>query len=390
MRTVKVLLAVLLLPLGFVGGYLVGTGFGSGTIHLSSSQKASAEHVSRLQQKIIEELQTRYYREVDVGKLGMAGIDGMLAALDDPWTQYLTPAEMSSFTELTEGKYDGVGAGLEKKQGKLFITHVFPGSPAQRAGLKAGDEIVSVDGHAVAGLSLEAIIARIKGKAGTRVTLGIVPASGGGERSVTVVRGEINIPLTTEKMLRAGGRKVAYIDLSQFAEGAGRQVTRELRKATKAGARAVIFDLRDNGGGLLTEAVDVASDFISSGPIVITQGLHSPKTVYRANGGHVTNLPVVVLVNGNTASASEIVTGALQDHRRAYVVGTRTFGKGRVQNLVSLPGGAALRLTTAVYLTPKGRDINERGIVPDKLVRDLPERPGDEQLQAALQYLARR
>jgi carboxyl-terminal processing protease len=388
MRKVKVLLVVLLLPLGFVGGYLVGTRFGDNSAQLSSSQKASAQNVSQLQQKIIEELQTHYYKPVDVAKLGLAGIDGLLASLKDPWTEYLTPQELQQFTELTQGKYSGVGASLEKKDKKLLITAVFDGSPAQKAGLKPGDQIVAVDGRLTADLSLQSSIASIKGKAGAPVTLQIVPAAGGAPRSVTMVRRQIDIPLTTVKMLTIGGRKVAYIELSQFSSGAGAQVAADLRKGTRDGATAVIFDLRDNGGGLLSEAVDVASDFIASGPIVSTQGIHSPKEVLKAEGGHVTSLPVVLLVNGFTASASEIVTGALQDYHRAFVIGTRTFGKGLVQNIVTLPGGAALKLTTAMYLTPDGRDINKRGIAPDEVVKDDTKAPGDEQLRAALQYLA--
>jgi len=388
MRIVKVLLVAILLPLGFAGGYLVGGRFGADTAALTGAQRASAQHVSQLQEKIIEQLQARYYKRIDVAKLGLASIDGMLASLKDPWTVYLTAEEMRQFTEVTEGKYSGVGASLEKKDQRLLIVTVFDGSPAQKAGLKPGDQIIAVDGRPTADLSLQSSIAYIKGKAGTTVTLRVVPADGGKPRAVTIVRRQIHIPLTTAKTLTSSGRRVAYIELTQFSEGAGAQVAADLRKAVRDGASAVVFDLRDNGGGLLTEAVDVASDFIVSGPIVSTQGLHSPRQVLKAEGGHVTLLPVVLLVNGFTASASEIVTGALQDYHRAVVVGTRTFGKGLVQNIVNLPGGAALKLTTAIYLTPNGRDINKRGITPDELVRDNPKKPGDEQLQAALRYLA--
>ena len=388
MHRVKVLLVVLLLPLGFVGGYLVGARFGDSAARLSNSQRASAQNVSKLQQTILGELQARYYKRVDVAKLGLAGIDGMLASLKDPWTEYLTPQEMRQFTEVTEGKYSGVGASLEKKDNKLLITVVFDGSPAQAAGLRPGDQIVAVDGRPTADLSLQSSIAFIKGKAGTSVTLQVLPAAGGALRSLTLVRRRIDIPLTSVKMLTSGGRKVVYIELSQFSSGAGAQVAADVRKGTRDGATAVILDLRDNGGGLLSEAVDVASDFVASGPIVSTQGLHSPKEVLKAEGGHVTSLPVVLLVNGFTASASEIVTGALQDYHRAFVIGVRTFGKGLVQNIVNLPGGAALKLTTAIYLTPDGRDINQRGITPDEVVKDDLKAPGDEQLQAALRYLA--
>ena len=387
MRLVRTLLVALLLPLGFVGGYFVGTRLSDNSVHLSSGQKQSAENAGKLQQKVIEELQQHYYKKVDVGKLSRAGVDGLLQSLQDPWTVYFTPAEMRLFTEQTEGKYSGIGAALEKKKDKLFIAAVFDRSPAKKAGLRAGDEIISVDGEVTEGLSLEASIAKIKGPAGTKVTLRIRTV-GGQPRTLTITRQEISIPLTDSKLLTAGAEKVGYVELSQFADGAGRQVGAALRRMVQKGAGWIIFDLRNNGGGLLTEAVDVASDFIRSGTIVSTQGLHSPKEILKADGDVVTRLPVVLLVNGYTASASEIVSGALQDYHRAHLIGTRTFGKGLVQNVYSLPGGAALKITTAVYLTPAGRDINTRGIAPDLVVKDDEKTTADEVLQAALRYIA--
>ena len=189
-------------------------------------------------------------------------------------------------------------------------------------------------------------------------------------------------------MYRAGGEKVGYVQLFEFASGVGSTVHKDIAQLQSQGAQWIILDLRYNGGGLLSEGVNVASDFISSGVVVSTKGLHSPLETFDVDRGSATSLPVVVLVNGFTASASEIVTGALQDHHRATVIGTRTFGKGLVQNVIPLPGGANLKLTTAVYLTPDGRDINKKGIEPDVVVRDNPKTKRDEQLQAALHYIA--
>jgi carboxyl-terminal processing protease len=391
MRTLRALAIVLLLPLGFAGGYLAhATLHRDNTIHISAVQQASAQSAAELQQKIIEDLQGRYYRAVNVTALRQASIDGMLKSLNDPWTEYLTPAEVRAFNTEIQGTYSGIGAVLEKKGEKLIITAVFDGSPAKRAGLGAGDQILSIDGKATAGLALEVNIAHIKGPVGSKVTLVVAPASGGARRTVVLTRKEIAVPLTQRKMLRAGARRVGYIKLSQFADGAGAQVHQALQAVVAAGAKWIILDLRDNGGGLLSEAVNVASDFLKSGVVVTTQGLHSPKDVLDAESGLATSLPVVVLVNGYTASASEIVSGALQDHHRAYLIGTRTFGKGLVQNILPLPGGAALKLTTAIYLTPNGRNINKRGIQPNLVVADNPKTKVDEVRQAALNYIASR
>jgi carboxyl-terminal processing protease len=388
MRTIKTAIIVLLLPLGFLGGYFVSNHANAdNTIHVSNGQKKTAQRAAQLQQKIIEYLQGRYYRAVDVNKLGQAGVDGMLKSLNDPWTEYLSPSLVRWFQQDLQGTYTGIGATLELKGTNLLIKSVFDGSPVQTAGLGAGDHILSVDGRPTAGLSLVANIAHIKGTAGTKVTLVVQPAAGGAERTVTLTRKEIAIPLTIHRMLRAGSVRVGYVALSQFSDGAGAQVHAALGDLIAKGAKWIVFDLRDNGGGLLSEAVDVASDFMKTGEVVSTQGLHSPKSVLNVTGNHATSLPVVLLVNGNTASASEIVSGAMQDHHRAFLIGTKTFGKGLVQNILVLPDGAALKITTAIYLTPDGRNINKLGIRPDDVVTDNSKTKADEVLQAALKYI---
>jgi carboxyl-terminal processing protease len=391
MRTIRTAIIVLLLPLGFLGGYFVGNhSTGNDAIHLSSGQKKTAQSAAQLQQKIVEYLQSRYYRAVDVSKLGQAGIDGMLKSLNDPWTEYLSPSLVRSFAQDLQGTYTGIGATLQMKGDRLLITSVFDGSPAKMAGLAAGDRIVSVDGRSTAGLSLVANIAHIKGATGTKVTLVVAPAGGGLQRTLTLTRKEIAMPLTVHRMLHAGSVPVGYVALGQFSEGAGAQVHTALRDVIAKGAKWIVFDLRDNGGGLLSEAVDVSSDFLKGGVVVSTQGLHSSKSVLKAAANQATGLPVVVLVNGFTASASEIVSGALQDHHRAFLIGTKTFGKGLVQNILALPNGAALKLTTAIYLTPDGRNINKLGIRPDKVVSDNPKTKADEVLQVALKYITAR
>jgi carboxyl-terminal processing protease len=387
MRALRTIVVVLLVALGFLGGYFVGWYLhGENVVRLGAGEANAAKKVGDLQQRIIEELQGRYYKAVDVDKLSQAGVRGSLKSLNDPYTVYLSPKETQGFEEKQSGQYSGIGAALEKSKQDLVITSVFAGSPAAKAGLKPGDIIVTVDGQPTADAAIESSIARIKGNEGTHVKVGIKPKAGGPVKTVDIVRHRIEFPETRRTMERAGGEKVGYVQLYEFGGLAARDVRREVQALADKGAQSFILDLRYNGGGLLSQAVDVTGVF-QTGVVTSTKGLHSPLEVLDTNGPVATAKPLVLLVNGYSASASEIVTGALKDHQRAEVIGTRTFGKGLVQSIVSLGNGAALKLTTAVYLTPNGTDINKKGIVPDIVVRDAPKTKKDEQLQAALKYL---
>lgn len=385
----------------------------------------------RLQQEVLDKLDATYYKPVDDSKLVADAIDGMVAGLDDPYTVYFDPDEYASFREQTSGSYSGVGMTVEMKDHLVTIVSTFKGSPAETAGIKAGDIILEVDGVSTDGLDLDQVVGKIKGPEGTQVTLKVyrppysttstlsgsrpgadqateptAPATesttttenqsgavdnsqlppGGITTEYPLVRKSIDIPVTDTEMLSVDGKKVAHISFYTFSEGSARALRDEVRKAVETDkVDAIILDLRSNGGGLLNEAVDVASIFISSGPIVSTQGLHSPKEVYDATGGAYTNVPLYVLTDPYTASASEIVSGALQDDKRATLVGETTFGKGLVQSIEPLSNGGALKVTTAVYLTPLGRDINKKGITPDVVAPDDPNTPNvDETLQTAL------
>jgi len=387
MRALRTIVVVLFVALGFLGGYFVGWYLhGENVVRLSAGEADAAKKAGDLQQRVIEELQGRYYKPVDVDKLSQSGVRGSLKSLNDPYTVYLSPNETRAFEEKQSGQYSGIGAALEKTKQGLVITSVFAGSPAAKAGLKPGDVIVTVDGQPTADAAIEASIARIKGDEGTHVKLGIKPKAGGPVKTMDIVRRRIEYPETRRTMQRAGGAKVGYVQLYEFGGLASRDVRRDVRALTARGAQSFILDLRYNPGGLLSQAVDVTGIF-ETGVVTSTKGLHSPLEVLETNGPVGTEKPLVLLVNGYSASASEIVTGALKDHQRAEVIGTRTFGKGLVQSVVPLGNGAALKLTIAVYLTPNGTDINKKGIVPDIVVRDDPKTKKDEQLQAALKYL---
>ncbi len=390
MRLLRTVIVVLLVAVGFLGGYIAGWYLhGENVTPFSPGRGSDAGAAVGLQRRVIEELQGRYYRPVDTGRIAVAGVRGMLRSLRDPYTVYLTPREVREFEEKESGVYYGIGASLQKKGRRLVITGVFDGSPAQKAGLRAGDVIVTVDGKPTADEAIEASIARIKGEEGTLVRLGIRAGGRGPVRTVTLRRARIEIPETRRRLLRAGGTKVGYVRLYEFGGFAARDLRRDVAALQRRGVRWLVLDLRYNGGGLLDQAVDVTNVF-TTGLVTTTQGLHSPRRELVATDRPLTDLPLVVLVNEYTASASEIVTGALKDHGRAVVIGTRTFGKGLVQSIVPLGGGAALKLTTAVYRTPDGRDIDGKGIAPDVVVKDDPGTARDEVLLRALRYIAGR
>ena len=343
-------------------------------MRLSPTQQSSAKDAGKLQQKIIEELAERYYVPVSVDKLSTAGVNGMLGSLKDPYTVYLTPKEVQDFAEKEKGSYSGIGASLQKTKDGLVISTVFAGSPAKAAGLVPGDIIQAVDGQSTKDAAIETSISRIKGAEGSTVTLTIQPKDRKQPpKDVKLARKTIVIPETTKRIIDDKGTKVGYIQLYEFGGLAGVDVRQDVEALKKRGAQWFILDLRYNGGGLLTQAVDVTNVF-QTGLVTSTSGLHSPKEELTANGPVATSRPMVVLVNGFSASASEIVTGALKDHKRATIIGTTTFGKGLVQTIVDLGNGAALKLTTAVYLTPNGTNINKKGITPDIVAPDKPRR----------------
>jgi carboxyl-terminal processing protease len=390
-RALRTTIVVLVVALGFLGGYFLGWYLhGENVTSLSSGQRSSAKQAGALQQRIIEELQGRYYKAVDVNKLSAAGVNGTLKSLNDPWTVYIDAQHLKAFEQwLSGGSYYGIGAALRKTPKGLTVTRVFSGTPAEKAGLKRGDTIVSVDGKPIANLSEAVSVPLIKGKAGTQVTLEILPGGRPPRKEITVTRQQIAMPETDSRLIMDKGVKVGYVYLSQFGDNAASEVTRDVQDLEAKGAQWFILDVRNDPGGFITQAVGVTNVF-TQGVVTSTKGLHSPLDVYEAKKPIITSKPMVVLVNGQSASASEIVTGALKDHHRATIIGTRTFGKGLVQETVPLGDGSALKLTIAVYLTPNGTDINHKGIVPNIVVVDNPKTKLDEQLQAALNYIARR
>ena len=382
MRPFLVILAALLVVLAmataFISGYTLRGATNSG--HATSA-------AASLDAQVIAEIEAHYYKKVDPASLAAAGVAGTIKSLHDPYTVYLTARQSQALADSLSGSYSGIGAAFDKSAGALLVTQVFAGSPAKAAGIAPGDRIVAIDGTPVAGESAVAAAARIKGPNGTKVTLGVRAAGKSAVRTVILTRQRIATPETATKLLHRGGKTIGYIYLQSFAQGVGATVRNDVRRLQARGAQAFVLDLRYDLGGYIDEARDVSSDFLAGGVVVSTHGLHEPTFVYRASGDPATSLPLVVLVNHWSASASEITTGALQDHHRATIVGTRTFGKGVAQANFPMAGGANLHLTIAGYLTPNGRDINHKGIKPDVHALDDPKTPRDEALDRALQYL---
>jgi carboxyl-terminal processing protease len=337
----------------------------------------------------IDTIERDYYRKVDREDLLNQSLDHAVRSLDDRFSNYFAPRDYADFQQATEGRFEGVGMSVTPIDEGLRIVAVYDGSPAARGGLKKGDVITEVDGKSIAGASSEESTTRIKGPAGTEVKLTV--RTGKDERELTLKRAEVEIPVVQSKMREVSGHKIAWVRLAGFTSGAHDAVKDGVTKLLDDGAEGVVLDLRDNGGGLLNEAVMVSSIFIPDGRIVSTKGRARPERVYDATGGAIdTKIPVVVLVNDNSASASEIVTGALQDRDRATVVGTRTFGKGVFQEIEPLSNGGALDITVGEYFLPSGRNLGgggvERGagVKPDVEAEDNPKTPRDEALQAAL------
>jgi carboxyl-terminal processing protease len=344
-----------------------------------------------LRAEIVDSIEDNFYKPVNEGKLDDASLKGIVESLDDPYSHYLTPKEAKQFTESVSGHFEGVGMNVEQDRRGLKVLRVFEGSPAAGAGIRRGDFILGVDGRSIAGVNSEIATNRIKGPAGTSVVLRVYTPGEDTDRSVRVKRERIEVPVVRGKLHERDGHKIGVVELFGFSEGAHGFLKNEIERLRKRGAEAVVLDLRGNGGGLLVEGVLVSSLFIEDGEIVSVRGRHRAERTHDAEGDAVLpeDVPVVVLVDGGSASASEIVTGALRDRDRATVVGTRTFGKGLVQEVQELSNGGVLDLTVANYYLPDGETIGTKGIKPEVRAVDDPDTDKDEALPVALDTLAR-
>ncbi|MDQ3722133.1 MAG: S41 family peptidase, partial [Actinomycetota bacterium] len=299
---------------------------------------------------LLDTIESDYYRKIDRDKLVDDSLGGAMSSLDDRFSAYFDPKAYDDFQASNDAKFSGVGISVVPDPGGLRIKKVFPRSPAAVAGLREEEVIVAVNGRSLKGKASNVATTLIKGRAGTTVSLAV--SSGGRRRVERLKRAQLTYPVVESRLRSAGGVKLAQVELSQFNSGAHGKVRRAVDRGLRAGAKGVVLDLRGNGGGLLDEAVLVSSVFIPEGAVVITDGRTRGRKVLKATGGAIqSRIPVVVLVDPGTASASEIVAGAIQDRDRGKVVGTRTFGKGVFQEIKELPNGGAIELVVGQYFT---------------------------------------
>jgi carboxyl-terminal processing protease len=325
---------------------------------------------------ILAIVKKNYVEDVETKNLVSGAINGMLSSLD-PHSAYLTPELYKELQMDTQGRFGGLGIEITIRGGILTVVSPIEDTPAAKAGVKPGDQIFKIEDEFTKDMTLVDAVKKMRGPRGTKITISIKREGVPELINFTLVRDTIRVQSVRSRNLEEG---YGYIRLAQFQERSDRDLQRSLEKmaAEKSGIKGVVLDLRNNPGGLLTQAVRIADLFLDSGMIVYTEGrIESQKQKYFAQkDGSWMDFPMVVLVNGGSASASEIVAGALQDHKRAVVLGTKTFGKGSVQTILPLDDSSALRLTTARYFTPKGRSIQAAGIVPDIIVESVPQAEG--------------
>ncbi len=355
----------------FALGFVVGD-FGT---YRDSAQANVTYSQLKLFGDVLSLIQSSYVEPVNVDNLIQGAINGMVQTLD-PHSSYLTPEMLKQVEVETKGTFGGLGIEIGMKDGYLTVISPIEDTPAARAGLQAGDKIIRIENESTKNMNVMDAVKRLRGEPGSKVTITISRKSLPEPKSYTITRDIIKIKSVKSRSMDDG---IGYIRLTQFQQDSHQEMARALQGFVKekGGLRGLILDLRNNPGGLLDQAVKVADEFIDSGLIVYTDGrVEAQKTKYFAHKeGTYSGFPIVVLVNAGSASASEIVAGALQDHGRAIIIGQRTFGKASVQTILPLEDGSALRLTTARYYTPNGRSIQAKGIEPDIVVSDGRETP---------------
>ena len=330
-----------------------------------TAQASKYEHLD-LFSRVLDLIEKQYYRKVDTEKLMEGAIRGMLQTLD-PHSSYLDAEALKKMKSSTSGKFGGLGVEVTSKDGIILVITAFEGTPAYRVGIKSGDKIVEIEHESIVGIGLDEAVDKMRGKPGSKINIGIVREGSEKIESLTLKREVIKVKPIKSELLHD---KYAYIRLNQFQSGSAKYIQKHLKKLSGKAKKlqGIVFDLRSNPGGLLDEAVKVASIFLTDGIVVSTEARNPKQKEVRmvAKGGFKdTETPLVVLINGASASASEIVAGALKDHGRALVMGGQSFGKGSVQTVLDLTEKKGIKLTIQQYMTPKGGKIQAKGITPD-------------------------
>ena len=379
-RAAGIALVFVLLAAAFVLGLFL-TAPSREVLPRSPARAADREQRPSAITEVRQALMSSYYRAVDPDVLAEPTIDGLLRKLDDPNTDYLTATEYEALKSRTSRSYSGVGLTVEPSRAGLVVTSALNG-PARAAGLRRGDIIVRIEGRPAGKLTFEQALNLVKGEQGTVVHL--IARREHRRLHFTVVRRELPVPTLRARVVRFRGAKLGYIRLLSFPDSTAERLDEMVDSLVHRGVEGVVLDLRDNPGGLLSQAVRTVSVFLDEGVVCTISGLHQEETIYEVTGGATyPKLPLVVAVNHESASAAEIVAAALQDHERALIVGHRTYGKASVQSIRPLSHGTALKLTTAMYRTPGGRDLTGRGVRPKVRAVDDPLTRLDEVLRVA-------
>jgi len=368
---------------------IMGGGTGSGTVVEDPEKEVDITLLWS-----VWRLLARHYiepGELQTTPLLHGAVSGLVDAVGDPYTSFMPPKENKEFKQSLNGTLQGIGAELTEKEGRVVIVAPLKGSPAEAAGLLPGDIITHVDGLSMEGVSLNDTVDKIRGPKGTTVVLTVERA--GSEESIdfSIVRDDIKVPSTEFEIKKFAGKKIGYIALNRFGDTTTTEVAEEVKGFVRQNVDGIIFDVRFNGGGYLDKAVDLSSMFLKQGKVVTVARRGGDDTQYYVSGRPIAaDVPLVILINEGSASASEIFAGALQDAGRAKIIGKKSFGKGTVQEVFELPGGTSIRITTARWLTPNGKDLGKEGVHPDIEVdrtKEQMEAKEDPQMEKALEVV---
>lgn len=386
-RAVRAVATLLIFAIGiFIGRYLVPAGVlpENSPLRFVTVEEGKRQLIFPTFWEAWDGLHEKYTGTLDEEKLYYGAVAGMIRAADDPYTVFADPNETKQFEETIEGSFSGVGIEIGLRSGLVTVIAPLEGSPAQQAGVREGDIIVAIDHKPLTPEStIDEVVNQIRGEQGTKVVLTVVHKDASETSDIEITRNRIEI----ESVKYEQQGDVTVINITNFNGDTSARFTTAARAAQRAGSKGVIIDLRNNPGGFLQTSVEIASRFLSPDLVVVSERGKETKD-YKAEGNPVLkDIPVVVLVNGGSASASEILAGALHDHLQAPIVGTKTFGKGSVQEFLKLKDGSSLRVTVAKWFTPNGRNINDEGIEPTVAVEQNQETDADEQMDKAKEEL---
>ena len=374
--------------LGVVSAAILVIGIGAG-IYFAMPNDTTVSEMSAKKMTLMEQLVDAYYfGKIDKSKMTEGTYKGLIEGLDDPYSEYFTKEEYKDLQQESSGKYVGIGALVtqDDKNGIISIVKVLDKSPAKKAGLKKDDIIAQVDGKDVTGKELTKVVSKMKGKEDTKVTLKILDSKTAKYKTVTLVRKSVDSPSVDSKIIDKKNN-IGYIAISEFDQNTAEQFEKHIKKLKKQKVKGIIFDLRYNPGGLYDTVVKMLDDILPEGVIVFTKDKNGDREEEKSDAKCL-KLPMVVLQNEGSASAAEIFSGAIQDFKAGTIVGTKSYGKGVVQNTFPFSDGSALKLTIKKYYTPSGKNINGKGITPDVKVEN--DAKTDKQLNVAKSILAKK